>query len=61
MFVLFIYDIYTVGVDTFMNATKEMDLTQILSAKTRSSIEGSCLGVGRFSYIEFEYREGIDV
>lgn len=54
----FIYDMFLVGVDSFLNTTKELNILDTLSAKTKSFIEGSILSVGRFAWFPYDYRVG---
>lgn len=54
----FIYDMFLNGVDNFLNPTDELNLVDTMTAKTKSFIEGSLLGVSRFAWFPYEYRVG---
>jgi hypothetical protein len=56
--VSFIQDVFLVGVDNFFKPTSKLDVTEVLSPKTKSFITGSILSASVFKYFHFEYHVG---
>lgn len=54
----FIYDLYYGGIDNVLKPTKDLELKEILSAKTKAFINGSLLGAARIAWVDYEYRVG---
>jgi len=54
----FIYDLYYGGVDVLLSPTDKLKLTNTLSPKTKSYVEGSLLGIDRFVWFHYDYHVG---
>lgn len=54
----FIQDVFLVGADNFFKPNNDLDVTNILSPKTKSYITGSILSIKQFTYFDYEYHVG---